>query len=700
MLTRKFILSILALSFIITSCYKDDNVSPSDDDGPPQNMDELDVPENFDWKTTKTIQVSVNIPASGDVQPLIITNRARTKRYFKGYPAENSRTVSAKITIPSYLRELRLVYNGAKGPNMAFINNGSLVYNFNDNLKSAMDNECDLSGFETFTMGGWGGPNAGDNPGTVRDAYFDDVYDDDLIVGDDDGYTLTFETSGDIQSFLPEGGQPDILSQSYINPTGGVGVFAGQVTAAILNRDYSEAGHLGDNDDYHLGELIFVDGPFEDMTIDEFLDIAQTALSGEGLGDYTASQYSGAATNINENFIDGNNNGAFTCPFDDDEEDQDPFVEVDVTCVDGDVIFTISNTGDGDMEDDFDYTISKNGGTIDSDDYELDASQTVDFSFTGYDTDVFEIEVETPRGETLTESITGCGEEEDDGGGDDDDETITEDFQGTLAYEDLWPGKGDYDFNDLVIDYDFDITKNNQEIVQDITVTFVIKAFGASQHNGFGFTIPSLVPGDIASVDGYDIDGSSVFDIAGNGTEQNQSKATFIVFDDVRRVMPQTTPGVGVNTELQHDFIEPVTIQLDIELSNNSITYSDLDIGSFNPFIVVNSVINGSLGERGREVHLPGYEPSDLFDASYFGQQEDASDPGEGTYFVTENNLPWAINIAEGFDWVIEYQDITGAYLYFADWAQSNGTLYPDWYVDNNGYRNDNLIYPTQKGID
>ncbi|MDZ7777485.1 MAG: LruC domain-containing protein [Bacteroidales bacterium] len=434
------------------------------------------------------------------------------------------------------------------------------------------------------------------------------------------------------------------------------------------------------------------------MTVDDFLDIAQTALSGEGLGGYSLSDFTGAATNINENFNGGNHNGVLTCPYDDnddddddgdddDEENNEPYIEVSASCANNDVIFTISNTGDKDMEDDYDFTITKNGNEIEDDDYELDINETLEIVVSGYDTDVFVIEVETPRGETLTETITGCGEEEDDdnGGGDDDDETITEDFLGTLAYEDLWPGKGDYDFNDLVIDYEFEITKTNQEIVQDITATFTIKAFGASQHNGFGFTIPSLVPGDIASVDGYDIDGSSVFDIAGNGTEQNQSQATFIVFDDVRRVMPQTTPGVGVNTELQHDFIEPVTIQLSIELSNNAITYGDLDIGSFNPFIVVNSVINDSPGERGREVHLPGYEPSDLFDASYFGQQEDASDPREGTYFVTDNNLPWAINIAEGFDWVIEYRDITDAYTHFADWAQSNGTLYPDWYLDSSG---------------
>ena len=73
----------------------------------------------------------------------------------------------------------------------------------------------------------------------------------------------------------------------------------------------------------------------------------------------------------------------------------------------------------------------------------------------------------------------------------------------------------------------------------------------------------------------------------------------------------------------------------------------------------MNTTINDSPGSRGLEVHLPGYEPSDLFDESYIGQLDDNSSIAEGRYFVTENNLPWAINIAEGFDWVIEFQDIT-----------------------------------------
>jgi len=267
---------------------------------------------------------------------------------------------------------------------------------------------------------------------------------------------------------------------------------------------------------------------------------------------------------------------------------------------------------------------------------------------------------------------------------------------GSLAYEDLWPGKGDYDFNDLIIDYDFEINKNDQEIVQGITATFVVKAFGAAYHNGFGFTLPTVNPTDIVSVSGYNVVNGTVFNIGGNGLEIGQSKATIIVFDDTRRIMPQTTGGVGVNTQLAYDYIEPVTIVVNLVFADNAITYSELNIGSFNPFIIVNTVINGVPGARGLEVHLPNYEPSDLFDETYFGQWDDDSSVAEDRYFVTDNNLPWAINIAEEFDWVIEFQDITGAYNMFAEWAQSGGINYPDWYQDNNGYRNDNLIYPTQ----
>ncbi len=709
MKTLRLTLTALIFALVFTGCMKErgDITEPEVEENV-ESVNDLVVPGNFDWKTQQTVQVFVQLPQNGELKPLIITNRDRTKRYFKGFPENtSSRTVSTKITIPSYVNELRLIYDGATGPNMAFILNETLMYDFNANKKSTKVVTCDLSGFITYSKGGWGAKAAGNNPGSIRDQYFDQVYPGDFVIGDDDGYTITFESSDDVEKYLPGGGGPKVLTKNYVNPKkkNKLGNLADQIIAARLNRDYSEAGVLGSNSDYHLGELVYNDGPFEGMSVDDFLEIAQTALSNEGLNGYTVEEIKNAAENIINSFLEGNNAGILTCPNDDDNgdgddddegEDDDPFVEVSGTCADGDVIFTIENNGEEDMETSYSYNVTKNGSGIESGSYELDENETIDIVVSGYNTDEFIITVETPREETLTETITGCGEEEDNGGGGDDDDETDEQFQGTLAYEDLWPGKGDYDFNDLVIDYDFEITKNAQEVVQDITATFTVKAFGASYHNGFAFTLPTVTPGDIVSVSGYDVENTTVFNLAGNGTELGQSNATFIVFDDARRIMPQTTGGIGVNTQLEYDYIDPVTITLEIEFADNAITYSDLNIGTFNPFIVVNTVINGTPGVRGLEVHLPDYEPSDLFDASYFGQAEDASNPGAGEYFVTDKNLPWAINIAEGFEWVIEFQDITGAYNHFAEWAQSGGINYPDWYLDETGYRNDNLIYPTQ----
>jgi len=55
--------------------------------------------------------------------------------------------------------------------------------------------------------------------------------------------------------------------------------------------------------------------------------------------------------------------------------------------------------------------------------------------------------------------------------------------------------------------------------------------------------------------------------------------------------------------------------------------------------------------------------------------------------------LPWAINIAEPFDYPIEKSAIIDAFNYFDEWVLSGGADYPDWYTDKTGYRNTPLVY-------
>ena len=256
---------------------------------------------------------------------------------------------------------------------------------------------------------------------------------------------------------------------------------------------------------------------------------------------------------------------------------------------------------------------------------------------------------------------------------------------GTLAFEDLWPGKGDYDFNDMVIDYQFEIISNPSNYVEQVIGTFVLKAFGASFENGFGFQLSDAIDPSDVTVTGYQLT-ENIATLDGNGTEAGQSKPTIIVFDNAFAHMPHPGIGIGVNTTPEAPYVQPVTFTINMQFVPNTISFNDLDIANFNPFLIVNKV-------RNHEVHLPYYPPTDLADMSLFGQWEDASDPATGKYYVTATNLPWAINIYESFDYPIEKQDILQVHLKFAEWATSGGVQFPDWYKNLSGYRNQSLIY-------
>jgi len=248
---------------------------------------------------------------------------------------------------------------------------------------------------------------------------------------------------------------------------------------------------------------------------------------------------------------------------------------------------------------------------------------------------------------------------------------------GTLAFEDLWPSKGDYDFNDLVIDYNFNRISNADNKVVTLRGKFVVRAIGASFRNGFGFTIEGLDPSIIASVTGTEYTEGYIQTNA-NGTEAGQSSATIIVFDNAWR------HGYG-NTIQGEAFIVPDTITVDINLST-PVGADEFGVAPFNPFIMVNK-------ERGKEVHLPDYLPSDLADESYFGQAFDDTQPGIGKYYKTKENLPWAVNFPSKFQYPIETVSVDLGHLKFVPWVLSEGVDYKNWYKNEAGFRNADNIY-------
>lgn len=255
---------------------------------------------------------------------------------------------------------------------------------------------------------------------------------------------------------------------------------------------------------------------------------------------------------------------------------------------------------------------------------------------------------------------------------------------GSLAFEDQWPGTGDYDFNDVVVDYRFNQISNADNKVVDIAAVFVLRAFGASYENGFGFQIP-IANSEVNNVTGIQILDNYI-NLDAKNLEQEQQKAVVIVFDNVYKAMPYSIANsIGINTSPGAEYVTPDTFNVSVELANPQ-NFSSLGTPPYNPFIIANK-------QRGYEIHLPDYPPTNLVDTSLFNTLRDDSYPVTDRYYKTENNLPWAINILESFDYPNEKIQIVLAYNKFIQWAESEGTIFNDWYRDIDGYRNSNRIY-------
>ena len=257
----------------------------------------------------------------------------------------------------------------------------------------------------------------------------------------------------------------------------------------------------------------------------------------------------------------------------------------------------------------------------------------------------------------------------------------SKDNTGTLAFEDLWPSKGDYDFNDLVVDYNFNQITNGENKVVEINAALTVRAVGASLKNGFALQF-NTTPSNVKAVSGQS-SVSSVFNTNSNGTEQKQSKAVVPIFDDPYKVLNAST--AITNTYVGGAYSAPKTLNVKIEFVT-PIALSGFGTAPYNPFIVAG-------GTRGKEIHLAASEPTDLADKSKFGTGDDDSNLAAQKYYMSDGNLPWAINIPVQFAYPAEQQNITKAFLLFNKWAESKGTSNTDWYMDKAGYRDTSKLY-------
>ena len=242
---------------------------------------------------------------------------------------------------------------------------------------------------------------------------------------------------------------------------------------------------------------------------------------------------------------------------------------------------------------------------------------------------------------------------------------------GTIAFEDNWPFKGDYDFNDLVVKYRYTVTSDALNRAVEMTAGYILQASGAAQKNGFGVELP-FAPSLITSATGSLVTNTQVVTLSSNGTETRQAKAVIIPFDDAFAAM---NASEGFNTYVGSPFLTRDTVKMNIKFTR-PLLQAELGLAPYNPFIIINRT-------RGREAHLAGYAPTALVDTKFFKTGLDNTNPSTSNYYKTTNNLPWGIAFADNFNYPAELKAINTGYTKFVPWVLSSGQSFTNWYTDS-----------------
>jgi LruC domain-containing protein len=254
---------------------------------------------------------------------------------------------------------------------------------------------------------------------------------------------------------------------------------------------------------------------------------------------------------------------------------------------------------------------------------------------------------------------------------------------GTLAYEDSWPSKGDYDFNDIVVRYRSREILNAARLVSALEIDLRLDARGGVYHSGFALGLPGVTSSQIASATLIAPNGSSssVVPLVG------QTNAVFEIFSDAYDLMPASSGAdecaIYYNTGTACPVLPTKAFKLIVDLVTPVGNFPSVP---YDPFIFrTNETFNGASYvqgvPKGTEVHLPGQAPSARADRALFNTVDDASNLTSGDTYKTATGLPWALNIPNEWIYPAERVDVVRPFPNIAPWAVSGGAQSKDWYV-------------------
>jgi LruC domain-containing protein len=252
--------------------------------------------------------------------------------------------------------------------------------------------------------------------------------------------------------------------------------------------------------------------------------------------------------------------------------------------------------------------------------------------------------------------------------------TPAEGEYGSLCFEDLWPSNGDYDINDLVLDFNVEEQYDGDTWeLTNLIFKYKLRATGARRLIGFATTLPDYIV-------------ATGVPVSSNGLASWVDEHNTLVFFDNARDVVNDDPAEFYNTdhgqphiadaEIVHEITLPVTEDWG---KGSKMVFVPWYSAPFNPFIFINH-------NQSYQIHLkhypviPSYMNMDLFNTE--DDYSDVSYPDYPESFQNDNYQPWAFYIAESVSYPHEYGSILRAFPDFAAWALSDGFSHQDWYLN------------------
>lgn len=253
-----------------------------------------------------------------------------------------------------------------------------------------------------------------------------------------------------------------------------------------------------------------------------------------------------------------------------------------------------------------------------------------------------------------------------------------------VAFDDEWPKAGDYDYNDLIVGYQYNMIHNTAGQVHQMEINVFIEALGSTKEHYFGFYLQAVNASEIRSVKGNRLSTGKITNAA-NGAESAENRAVVFVFDKPSDVIKRDADGYANVTPGLVSVSDTLKIVIEFNLP---VDLNKLQPNRINPFICIN-------GNRGNELHLADRPPTSKANITLFGTEQDASNAGANKYYRTKDNLAWAISFAEKPAYMIETggKSVADAFKFFVSWAAKEGKEFKDWYEAKPGFQDESLIF-------